>query len=182
MKSLRKAILLIMLCSCATVAMAQRDTLKDTVYKHLPDARVDNPLIVINDHIIGALNVNPNDIKSINVFKDKDNIPPGLKNLGKYGIIMVTLKDGIKVPAKSFDDIKQWLDIKGDVKFAVDGFYVNDQSLLVSTQSVFEINVLRDTKGEVTAINVWTLAPGARKGGIQSPRPANAKPGEIYIR
>jgi hypothetical protein len=180
MKSLKKAILLLVLCSFTTIAFAQLDTLTNSTYRHLPDAREKVPLFIINNNIIGALNVNPNDIKAISVFKGADNIPPMLKNLDKYGIIMITLKKGINVPAKSFNDIKQWLGIKTNVKFAVDGFYVDDTRLMVGTQSIYDINIIRDDKGAASTINIWTMAPSSRKGN--PPPPPNGKPGEIYIR
>jgi hypothetical protein len=180
MKLLRKAVLLLALCSFTTITFAQQDPLKDTVYRHLPDAREKVPLFVINDNIIGALNISPNDIKAISILKEP-NIPGRLKNLGKYGVVLVTLKDGIKVPAKSLEEVKQWLGINNKVKFAVDGFYVDDATLMIGIQSIFEMNVIRDDKGSASTINIWTMAPSSRKGNPPPP-PPNGKPGEIYIR
>jgi hypothetical protein len=179
MKLLRKAVLLLALCSFTTITFAQQDPLKDTVYRHLPDAREKVPLFVINDNIIGALNISPNDIKAISILKEP-NIPGRLKNLGKYGVVLVTLKDGIKVPTKSLEEVKQWLGINNKVKFAVDGFYVDDATLMIGIQSIFEMNVIRDDKGSASTINIWTMAPSSRKGN--PPPPPNGKPGEIYIR
>lgn len=157
----------------------------DTIYRHLPVTREKQPLFIINHHIIGFGNISPNDIDSIQVFKNS-NIPANLKNLDKYGVILVVLKKNIVVKTKSFHEIKEWLGITGNVKFAVDGFFIDDESLLVSTQSITEINVIKNnsTPGKIedTVINIWTLEPNVRKGSLNLPVKSTDKPGTIYIR
>jgi len=177
----KKGLALMLLCLSTVLVKAQTDT----VYRHLPDARQRIPAYVINNHIIGSgLNINPNDIEAINVFKGAENIPPQFRNLSKDGILFITLKKGIEIKTRSFKEIKDWLDIKEDVRFAVDGFYVDDMNLVVATSSICQLEVIKkqvQNKLVPDVISIWTLEPGSRKGFVPPP-PIVGNPGEIYIR
>ncbi len=180
---LKTAIAVIFWCFNSAFAIAQTDT----AYRYLPDAKQHTPFYVVNDNIItSGLNfVNPIDIDNIYVWKDKAQIPPRLSNLVKDGIIMIKLKKDIKVKTRSFKEIKEWLDIKEDVKFAVDGFYVSDTSFVVATASICQVDVIKkqlQTTWVPEAINIWTLVPAARKGSPHGAPHSTDKPGEIYIR
>lgn len=156
----------------------------DSLYRHLPDAKENQPLIMINSNIIMGLgHINPNDISSLTVLKD-GSVPANLANLSKFGIIMITLKKGVKIETNTLGDIKKRFNIDGKTRFAIDGYFTDDENLLVSAQDINEINLTwkknKDASSDVT-INIWMLAPEARKGGVYKPNP-NDKPGTIYIR
>ncbi|WP_428328918.1 hypothetical protein [Mucilaginibacter sp.] len=180
---MRKAIIFIVLWIACLTVFAQ-----DTTYRKLPDARVDYPLWIINNAIITSSTSNSNSkwldvnkIQNLMVYKDKDT-PARIKNLGINGVISITTKQVIVT--KTFAEIKDWLNIKGKVQYAVDGFFVDDTSLLIATCAIKEINVIPVTdKPDETIINIWTLLPKERKGF-----PAYFKsehlilPGTVYIR
>ncbi|HMG10554.1 MAG TPA: hypothetical protein VK609_18710, partial [Mucilaginibacter sp.] len=111
--------------------------------------------------------------------------PANFKNLSQYGVVTVTLKKTIKTQTKSLREIKEWLDIKADTKFAVDGFFIDDKNLLVATPSITEINILKnnDLSGHLkdVVINIWTLNPANRRY-VPGKRLSTDKPGVIYIR
>lgn len=177
---LKKGFTAILLCSITCVAMAQTDS----AYRQLPATRQKVPLYIINSDIIGGGgSINVSNIKAINVLKG--NVPDlaRYKNLDKYGVIIFILKDSVKVEAKSFNDIKLWLNMKGEVDFTVDGFFVDNKNLRVATADINEINVIKkDQQNKLlnNVINVWTIPPGSRKG--EAPHSNPGKSGEIYIR
>ncbi|MBB6108267.1 hypothetical protein SAMN05421821_102496 [Mucilaginibacter lappiensis] len=180
---MEKVIVILLLCFRGALVMAQ----SDTVYHHLTVAREGTPLIVINDNIIGNLDgISPNEIDSIRVLKDHATMPARVKNLDKYGVIFVTLKKMENVKTKSVKEIKAWLGIINDAQFAVDGFLLEDENWLIATESIREINVIKnqDVSGHLTdvVINVWTLDPGGRKALMPGKRLNTDKPGVIYIR
>jgi hypothetical protein len=174
-----KNIFLLLLCSISIHSLAQ-----DTTYRKLPDTRVNMPLCIINSRIIGWVDIlNPDSIKNVNVYKDNQT-PKNLKNLGQYGIVIISTSQYIKT--KTFSEIKNWLDLEGNIKFAIDGFFVDDESLLIATNSINEINVIKNPTEIV--VNIWTLPTGRRKGEIV-PHPQTSldiipqfPPGTIYIR
>jgi hypothetical protein len=156
----------------------------DTVYRYLPDAKEGTPLMVINSVIVGNLSgIDPKDIVQIEVKKDRD-IPQNLFNLSRFGAIFVTLKNTVKIETQSFSDIKKWFGFGGKVRFALDGYFVDDELLRVAKQNIIEINVIRekydDPLSDVT-INIWTIIPKGRKIYI-APKLAPDKPSVIYIR
>jgi hypothetical protein len=168
---------------CQGLAHAQ----SDTSFRHLPDAKQRMPLYVVNDTIISSSLdfVNPANIQSIEVLKDGSKLAPRLKNLTSDGIIYIHFKKQIVIKTKSFTGIKDWLGITADVKFALDGYYVDDTSLVIATEAIYQVDVIKILKQNVQVpdvINVWTLPPAARKGFAPgTPHPTD-KPGEIYIR
>jgi hypothetical protein len=156
----------------------------DSLYRHLPDAREKQPLIIVTPNIITGLgHINPNDISSLTVLKD-GSVPANLTNLSRFGVIMITLKKGVKLETNTLGDIKKRFNIDGKARFAIDGYFTDDENLLVSAQDINEINLTwkknKDASSDVT-INIWMLEPEARKGGVYKPNP-NDKPGTIYIR
>ena len=173
----------------------QRDTAKkavpvaidsvDALYRHLPDVKENTPLYILNSAIISNLNlINPKDITGLNILKDDAELPANFKNLKRYGVVSVTLKAGVKIKTKSFKEIGRWLDVKGPVKYAVDGFFIDDETMLIATNSILGLDVVLNKFNDAEAgatINVWTLTPPNRKGLLQMKRPAD-KPGVIYIR
>lgn len=190
--SIMKKIITVLLSVFSTfIAMAQSDSTKavksnasDSLYSHLPDAKEKQPLIIVTPNIIMGLgHINPNDISSLTVLKD-GNVPANLANLSKFGVIMITLKKEVKMETTTFNDIKKKFNIDGKARFAIDGYFVADESMLISAQDINEINLTwkknKDASSDVT-INIWTLAPEARKGGVYKPN-TNDKPGTIYIR
>jgi hypothetical protein len=170
-----KNIFLLLLCCISIRSLAQ-----DTKYHKLPDTRENMPLCIINSRIIGWVDIlNPDSIKTFNVYKDNQT-PKNLKNLGQYGVLLISTNQYIKT--KTFAEIKNWLDLEGNVKFAVDGFYVDDETLLIATSSIKEINVINNVINNSTevVVNIWILPTGRRKGEfIPNPK---APPGTIYIR
>lgn len=192
---MKKLFTIVLAVFIVSMAMAQSDSTNaiksklttnvgDSVYLHLPDAKDKQPLYIINSNIIGGLSyLNPNDIASLTVLKGRD-IPANLANLGRFGLVSITLKKGVKFETNTFNDIKKKFAIKGKVRFAVDGYFVSDESLLLSAKDINEINVTwkknKDTLFDVT-VNVWMLEPEARKGIIYKSNP-NDKPGTIRIR
>lgn len=163
----------------------QSNSPADSLYRHLPDAKERQPLIIVNSKIITGLgHINPNDITSLSVLKEREAVPPNLVNLSRFGIITITLKKGVKIETNTFDDIKRRFGVSGNVRFAVDGYFVDDESMLISAQDINEINLTwkknKDGAPDVT-INIWMLAPEARKGPVAGRHPTD-KPGEIYIR
>jgi len=192
---MKKLITVLVAVFSAFSVMAQVDSTKavkshintnasDSLYRHLPDAREKQPLIIVTPNIITGLGyINPNDISSLTVLKDR-NVPVNLANLSKFGVIMITLKKGVRIETNTFNDIKKRFNIDGKVRFAVDGYFVDDESMLISAQDINEINLTwkknKDASSDVT-INIWMLAPEARKGPVAGRRPTD-KPGEIYIR
>lgn len=157
----------------------------DSLYRHLPDEKERQPLIIVNSNIIaGLVHINPNDITSLSVLKDREAVPPNLANISRFGVLLMTLKKDVKIETQTFDDIKRRFGVSGNVSFAVDGYFVDDESMLISAQDINEINLTwkknKDGSPDVT-INIWMLAPEARKGPVAGRRPTD-KPGEIYIR
>ncbi|MES2277990.1 MAG: hypothetical protein V4592_18320 [Bacteroidota bacterium] len=178
---MHKRILIALVFLCHT-AIAQTDT----TYRYLSNAKQSAPLVVINSHIIGGLNsVLPGNIDSIHILKSRADMPANLKNLGKYGVILVKLKKKAKIETKSFREIKKWMNINGGAKFAVDGFFVDDENIVVATRAITQIDVIRDKPEDDLAdvvINVWTLAPQGRGPLKHGERLPTDKPGVIYIR
>lgn len=156
----------------------------DSLYRHLPDAKKDQPLYIVNSNIItGVSHINPNDITSINILTGAE-IPANLVNLSRFGIVFITLRKDAKIKTSTFSEIKKEFNIGGKAKFAVDGYFVDDESLLIATHDINEINLTWKKLSEGppdVIINIWTLAPDARKGFIYKPNP-NDKPGTIRIR
>ena len=166
-----KNIFLLLLCCISICSLAQ-----DTTYHKLPNAKENVPTFIINSRIIGWLDsLNPDYIKTVNVYKDNQT-PKNLKNLGQYGMVLISTSQDIKT--KTFAEIKNWLDLEGNIKLAVDGFFVDDETLLIATNSINEIDVIKNPTEIV--INIWTLPIGRRKGEFV-PNP-KAPPGTIYIR
>ncbi|XHR94179.1 hypothetical protein ACFJIV_28430 [Mucilaginibacter sp. UC70_90] len=157
----------------------------DSLYRYLPGAKERQPLIIVNSKIIAGLGyINPNDITSLSVLKDREAVPPNLANLSRFGVLLITLKKGVKIETNTFDDIKRRFGVSGKVRFAVDGYFVDDESMLISAQDINEINLTwkknKDGSPDVT-INIWMLTSETRKGPVAGRRPTD-KPGEIYIR
>jgi len=193
---MKKLITVLITVFSISIAVAQTDSVytvksfyagnaPDSVYHHLPDAKENTPTYIVNNNIISNLNsIDPNTITGIEVLKDNARIPDNLKNLNKYGLVKVNLKADIKIETKSFKAIGQWLNMKGPVKFAVDGFFIDDENMLIATDSILGIDVISNKFNKTEAgatINVWTLSPANRKGLLQVKRPTD-KPGVIYIR
>jgi len=188
---MKKLITVLVAVFSAFSVMAQADSAKavksnasDSLYRHLPDAKEKQPLIIVNSNIITGLgHINPNDIASLTVLKDRDS-PANLANLSRFGVISITLKKDVKIETNTFNDIKKRFNIDGKARFAIDGYFVDDESMLISAQDINEINLTwkknKDATTDVT-INIWMLAPEARKGFVYKPNP-NDKPGTIYIR
>jgi hypothetical protein len=182
---MKKLILSIIFCTIVSIVFAQ-----DSIYRKLPDAKTNAPLFLINSKIIcGISNLNPDFIATINIYKG-DKVPANLKNLSQYGIVDIQTKLPLEIRTKTFQEIEEWLNIKGKVGFAVDGFFVDDETLQIATDGIMEINVVRNPNGNESAIiNIWTLEPNKRH---VPPVPQNAKPldpllgtsptGVIYIR
>ena len=170
---MKKLLVFVLLCLKISFATAQADS---STY-HLPEARNGMPLVVFNQHIIGSLNINPNDIETVTVTKDSAVIVPGFKNPGRFGIVWITLKKQVKVDVHTFKEIKNWFNITDSVRFAVDGYFIDDENLQVVTQSIAGIDILKNNqqnyKGPNT-INVRTVGPSISK--------SKAKPGEIILR
>ncbi|WP_413669903.1 hypothetical protein ACEN9X_08175 [Mucilaginibacter sp. Mucisp86] len=188
---MKKLITVLVAVFSAFSVMAQADSAKavksnasDSLYRHLPDAKEKQPLIIVNSNIITGLgHINPNDIASLTVLKDRDS-PANLANLSRFGVISITLKKDVKIETNTFNDIKKRFNIDGKARFAIDGYFVDDESMLISAQDINEINLTwKKNKGATTdvTINIWMLAPEARKGFVYKPNP-NDKPGTVYIR
>jgi hypothetical protein len=171
---MKKIILVFFLCfGCCLVSFGQ-----DTAYRHLPQTKEFWPTFIINSTIIaGNLDsIPPNQISKIDVLKKPIPIPANLKNISKYGVIMIYTSQDVKT--KTFAEIKNWLNINGNVKYAIDGFFTDDETLLVATNSIKEIDVIKESTENV--INIWTLPAGRRKGEFV-PNPKDP-PGTVYIR
>lgn len=180
---MKKVIIILLLSFKVAFVMAQ----SDTIYRHLAVMREGAPLIVTNDNIIGNLDgIKPDEIDSIRVLKDHATMPARVKNLDKYGVIFVMLKKTVNIKTKSVKEIKAWLGVINDAKFAVDGFLLEDENWLIATEAIREINVIKnkDISGNLTnvVINVWTLDPEGRKALMPGKRLSTDKPGVIYIR
>jgi len=192
---MKKLITVLLSVFSAFSAMAQSDSTNavkshltanasDSLYHHLPNAKEKQPLIIINSNIISGLgHINPNNIASLKVVKD-NNAPANLANLSRFGILFLTLKKDVKFETSTFGDIKKKFNIDGKARFAIDGYFIDDENMLISAQDINEINVTwkknKDASSDVI-INIWMLEPEARKGFVYKPNP-NDKPGTIYIR
>lgn len=180
---LMKKASLIVLCSFTSLfAMAQADT----PYRQLTVAKEGAVLFLVNGIIISDLSsINPTDIKHIIILKPGTNTPANIKNLSKYGVVVVTTRKRVKLDTKKISDFKKWLHINEDVQYALDGFYIDDENLKIATTSINEIDVLRkggDDKLLATVINIWTLAPKQRGPVVYGGRKPTDKPGIIYRR
>ncbi|WP_114939902.1 hypothetical protein [Mucilaginibacter endophyticus] len=193
---MKKLITVLITAFSISIAMAQSDSVHavkrplvtnatDSLYRHLPNAKEKQPLVIVNSNIISGLSyINPNDITSLTVLKSKDVPAANLANLSRFGVILITLKKEAKIETNTFNDIKKRFNIDGKVRFALDGYFVDDESLLISRQDINEINLTwkKDKSGDAdVTINIWMLAPDARKGIVYKPNP-NDKPGTIHIR
>jgi len=180
---MKKITLLSFLVSLSLLVTAQIPA----IYGHLAVTREGTPQVIVNGHIVVNLNnVIVKDIDSMQVFRGPEEVAPDLKNLTTYGIILIKLKKKVKIETRTFHDIQKSMRVKGKVRFAVDGFFIDDKSLLIETQSIAGIEVFktRTATGDIMdiIINVWTLEPDQRKGYISPPHLENDKPGVIYIR
>ncbi|HEY2582016.1 MAG TPA: hypothetical protein VGI43_09420 [Mucilaginibacter sp.] len=179
---MKKLFLSTIFCIVSVATFAQ-----DSTYKKLPEARTNVPLVIINSNIIGGLTeLNPSLIQSINVYKG-EKVPANLKNLGMYGVIAIETKQIVKT--KSLQEIKAWFEVVGNVSFAIDGFFVTDESLMIATSDIAGINIisLPEKKGDMIinemVINIKTRFAVEKKPGPQDvKRNPNDPPGTIYIR
>jgi hypothetical protein len=179
---MKKTGLIILLSFTSLFAMAQADT----TYRQLPVAKEGAVLFLVNGIIVSDMwSISPSGIKTITVLKVGSGMPANIKNLSKYGVILITTKKKIKLDTKKISDFKKWLHINEDVQYALDGFYVDDENLKIATTSINEIDILKkndEDKLPVTVINIWTLAPRQRGKVVYGGHKPTDKPGVIYIR
>jgi 4-amino-4-deoxy-L-arabinose transferase-like glycosyltransferase len=179
---MKKAVFVALLSFTTLFAIAQTDT----TYRQLPVVAIDNVVVFLtNEQVLiqDLAVINPQNIKHISVLKDKASIPESFKNLGKYGVILVTTKKKVSIATRRFAEVKEWFHINEPVQYALNGFYVDDENLQLATASINEVNIFR--KGNefpVTVINIWTLLPKQRNGMPHGGRKPTDKPGVIYIR
>ena len=156
----------------------------DTLYRHLPGAAENNALIIINDKIIArTTDLNPQDVSFISVLKDSG-IPKNLFNIARYGLVRINLKPGIKIDATRLTDLKKLYTTKGKVKFALNGYFIDDESLLIEKAAMIRIDQIRNNYWDplsAITLNIWTVNPDLLRAPTDERRPTD-KPGVIYIR
>jgi hypothetical protein len=136
-------------------------------YRCLGDQKKDVPTFLLNGNIlIGDLlylydSTAVKKIKSLNVLKENDT-PNRIQNLGKYGIIEINAP--FQLDTKTIPEIRKWFNINDDkIIIAVDGFILDNESLLIATEAISEIKVIKN-KNKVIGLNIWTLLPENRNG------------------
>ena len=136
-------------------------------YKCLDTQKKEVPTFLLNDKIlIGDLlylydSITINKINSMNVFKGND-IPKRIQNLGKYGVVLITAP--FQLDTKTIPEIKKWFNINDDkIKIAIDGFILDNDSILIATEAINEIKIIKNNN-KVIGLNIWTLLPENRNG------------------
>jgi hypothetical protein len=153
------------------------------IYKCYDIHKINVPTCVLNNKIlIGDLiyfydSTMTSKIKSIEVYKGTD-IPKNLSNLGKYGVVEINAP--YQLETKSIAEIKNWLGInENQVWIAIDGFLLDDDSLLIASEAISEIAIVKN-KTRVIGVNIWTLRPENRNGIITTTPSNNGD--RIFIR
>lgn len=135
-------------------------------YIFLNNKKKDVPTYLINSRIlVGDLIANDSTIvkkiKSLKVYKSNET-PKNIYNLGQYGIIDISVDR--EIDTKTIPEIKKWFNIKDEkVKIAIDGFILDNESLLIATDAISEINVIKKDN-KIECLNIWTLTPNNRDG------------------
>ena len=119
-----------------------------------------DPLYILNSGIVidnGLLNILPNDIQKLEVYKGGPDTPRKWRSLATYGIIAITLKAKSKARMKTrtLAEIGQELRLAGPVSYAINGMPVGEADLRIATVAIGEIQVTRPTAtAPTTLVNI----------------------------
>jgi hypothetical protein len=133
-----------------------------------------NSHIVIGDSLFRSLNLNPNKIKEIMVYKG-GNMPVQWRSLAEHGVIDITLPASFKPKTKSLAAIKRQLKLKGPARFELDELPLQDMTLRVATIDIAGLDVTPPAAaGGSTVVNIRLVR--------LKPKPHAYPPGTIFIR
>ncbi len=135
-------------------------------------SRHPQPLYVANGIVIRGdiLNIDTSLIKSISVLKCPDSFNE-FGYIGYNGTILITTKQEIDTVTPNSIKESKFKKITGDIIYALNGDFITDSNLKISTTSIKEIELLKagTEKGnninfrKFTCINIWTLTKDERK-------------------
>lgn len=137
------------------------------------------PLYILNSSIIignyALYSINPNDIETIDVYKDADT-PPQWRPFSADGIIHLTFKKNVKLAIKSrtLPQIGKHLALSGIVSYTVNGKSMTDSSLRIANDAIAGIKITRAASSSNVLVDI-SIASEVRD---TSPAP----PGTIRIR
>jgi hypothetical protein len=106
------------------------------------------PVYILDSSVMigDLLAVNPKDIESVAVYKDKTlDVPPQWASLTANGIVALTMKNKVKIKSWSFKQIGRRMGITGPVSYSVNGLPVAGADLRVATNAIGEIKITRAT-------------------------------------
>lgn len=117
-----------------------------------------DPLYILNSKVIignGLLDIMPNDIEKLDVYKGGADTPQKWRTLTHYGIISITLKEKAKVrfEAKTLAQISKGVQVSGPVSYSINGMPVGEVDLRIATAAIEEVKVTRPTAA-TTLVNI----------------------------
>lgn len=119
-----------------------------------------DPLYILNGTVVidnSFLNIQPNDIAKLEVYKGGPDTPWKWRSLTTNGIINITLKDKPKARMKTrtLTEIGEWLHVAGPVSYSINGMPVGEADLRIATVAIGEVKVTRATAAmPTTSVNV----------------------------
>lgn len=154
----------------------------DALYRHFPDAAAGNALLIINNKIIAGSNMrfDSTDVASFRLIKDGI-VPKNIFNLSRYGVVLINLKANPKFEVTSLAAIKKFFNPKGKANFALNGYFIDDESLLIEKAAITRIDLFKyNPQNPLSAVtfNIWTINPDNRV----VPMAEESKPNNNYVR
>lgn len=116
--------------------------------RYQPPSQPD-PLFILNSQVIigNGLDIMPNDIEKLYVYKGGPDTPRKWRSLTTYGIIDITLKDKskTKLETRTLAQIGKWLRLEGPVSYSINGMPVGESDLRIANVAIGEVKVTRPT-------------------------------------
>ncbi|TGE04120.1 hypothetical protein [Hymenobacter fodinae] len=172
-------------CLMALGCIALPGHAQETASYSRPQVQISEPVYVLNSSIIinGLLqNINPQHIKSIEVYKDPGNSEAQagashLKNLSRFGVINITYPK--RVRSRTFAQVGRRLGLRGPLIFALNGHTLSTEdaaALRIAPVAIGQLHIQKPTpEAPETRVDIWlTLPPNSS----HSPR----SPGTILLR
>jgi hypothetical protein len=119
-----------------------------------------DPLYILNSQVVidnSFLNIKPDDIEKLYVYKGGPDTPRQWRSLAHYGIIDIILKDKRKarLETKTLAQIGKWLQLSGPVNYSINEMPVGKADLRIATAAIGEMKVTRATPATpTTRVNI----------------------------
>ena len=134
-------------------------------YNSVSGTKHSNPLIIANGIVVREQQLDTTLVQHISVLKCPEAFYK-FRYAGVNGAIIVQTKEKFKTVTPI--SIRNKKEIEGKVIFAINGYYLTDTTLLISSKAIKEIEIF-STKGvddiniNQTLINIWTLSKKERQ-------------------